>query len=298
MRTLILIVAIIIFTNGQNFAQVGINNDNSLPDNSAMLDIKSTNKGLLVPRLTQDQISTITNPVNSLLVFCTTDNKFYAYMAGSSEWKEVLFGSSTINPTCGTPINDVRDGKTYNTIQIGSQCWMSQNLNIGQRIDGNISQSNNGILEKYCFNNLEPNCDIYGGLYQWNEMMQFSSTPGIQGICPEGWHLPTDAEMTILTTYLGGLEVSGGKMKQSGTETWVSPNTGATNESGFTALPGSFRDYTGAFSTPLGQRASIWTSTPNGSYAWDYSFFYNTYDVIRSNGALKTNGFSVRCIKD
>jgi uncharacterized protein (TIGR02145 family) len=298
MRTLLLIVTIIIFTNNQTAAQIGINNDNSLPDPSAILDIKSTNKGLLVPRLTQTQISTITNPVNSLLVFCTTDNKFYAYMAGTSEWKEVLFGSGTIAPTCGTPINDARDGKTYNTVQIGTQCWMSQNLNIGLRINGSQTQGNNGNIEKFCFNDLESNCEIYGGLYQWNEMMQFSPTPGIQGICPEGWHLPTDAEMTTLTTYLGGLDLAGGKMKQSGTETWSAPNTGATNESGFTVLPGSFRDYMGAFSTPLGQRGSIWTSTPNGSYAWDYSLFYNTDDVIRSNGALKTNGFSVRCIKN
>ena len=299
MKNLILFITISIITIGNNLAQVGISTDSSQPENSAMLDIKSTNKGLLVPRLTQDQIRTITNPVNSLLVFCTSDDKFYAYLASSSEWKEVLFGTGTLAPACGTPIADVRDGKTYNTVQIGTQCWMSQNMNIGTRINGNQAQVNNGIMEKYCYNNLETNCDIYGGLYQWDEMMQFTSTPGVQGICPEDWHLPTDAEMGILITYLGGLSMAGGKMKEAGTVRWLSPNTGATNESGFTAVPGSFRDYQGNFSTPLGERASFWTSTQNGStYGWDYTLYYNQTEAIHFSGAMKSNGFSVRCIKN
>jgi uncharacterized protein (TIGR02145 family) len=299
MKNFLLAVAFLILLIGTNNAQIGVNHDNSPPDNSAMLDIKSASRGLLIPRLTLTQIQTLTNPVNSLLVFCTTDNKFYAYLAASSEWKELLFGEGEITPTCGTPFTDVRDGKTYNTIQIGTQCWMAQNLNVGTRINGGQGQGNNGTLEKYCYADLETNCDIYGGLYQWNEMMQFTTTPGVQGICPADWHLPTDAEFTTLTTWLGGLSDAGGKMKEAGTAHWLSPNTGATNESGFTILPASYRDYLGQFSGQLGVRAALWTSTQNGgTYGWDYSLFHDTDDATRNNGAMKVNGFSVRCIKN
>lgn len=299
MKPIALLVIALFSCIANDYAQVSITPDHSQPDRSAMLDIKSSSKGLLVPRLTQEQIQTITNPVNSLLVFCTSDNKFYAYMAGSSEWKEVLFGGGTITPTCGIPFTDPRDQQLYNTVQIGTQCWMAENLNTGTRINGSQAQVNNGVIEKYCYDNQDTHCLIYGGLYQWNEMMQYSSTPGTQGICPPGWHLPTDEETMAMVTFLGGLEVAGGKMKETGTVHWISPNSGATDVSGFTALPASFRDYLGSFSTPLGERASIWTSTQNGStYAWDYSIYYNTDDVSRSSGAMKTNGFSARCIKD
>ena len=299
MKSLVLLVITIFSFASENYAQVGINRDNSLPDKSAMLDIKSTSKGLLVPRLSQDQIQTITGPVNSLLVFCTTDNKFYAFMAESSEWKELVFGTGIISPTCGLPVIDARDQQSYNTIQIGTQCWMAENLNTGSRINASQSQPNNGTIDKYCYNDLDANCLVYGGLYQWNEMMQFSTVPGIQGICPDGWHLPTDAEMSAMVTYLGGLDIAGGKMKEAGTVHWIYPNSGATDESGFTALPASFRDYLGSFSTPLGERGSFWTSTQNGStFAWDYTLSYLTEGVSRNSGAMKSNGFSVRCIKN
>ncbi len=126
--------------------------------------------------------------------------------------------------------------------------------------------ANNSIIEKYCYNNSTANCDIYGGLYQWNEMMQYTTTPGAQGICPAtGWHLPTDAEWTILTTFLGGEGIAGGKMKttgtiEAGTGLWYAPNTGATNESGFTALPGGYRSDNGDFDG-LGYYAYFWSST-------------------------------------
>jgi uncharacterized protein (TIGR02145 family) len=206
---------IIILLTGESHAQVAINADNTLPAQSAMLDVKSATKGMLVPRLTQGQLE------------------------------------------------------------------------------------NNPTLEKYCYGNLESNCDIYGGLYQWGELMQFVTTTGAQGICFDGWHLPSDEDLVVLTNFLAGLSVAGGKLKEGGISYWQIPNTGATNESGFTALPGSFRDYLGSFSGLLGYRTSFWSSTQNGgSYAWDYSLYYDAESVVRSNGALKTNGFSVRCIKN
>lgn len=280
-------------------AQVGISNINTLPDPSALVDMSSTTKGLLIPRLTLEQIRIVTDPANGLLVFCTTDSKFYAFLSADNAWKEVLYGTGTLAPACGTPFTDPRDGKSYHTVQVGTQCWMAQNLNIGTRINGNQGQGNNGTPEKYCYQNLESNCDVYGGLFQWNEAMQFTTTAGAQGLCPAGWHLPSDAEFMVMVSFLGGLDLAGGKMKETGTSHWTAPNTGATNESGFTVLPASFRDYLGSFSTPLGERASFWTSSENGgTYAWDYGFYYNSDDAIRSSGAMKTNGFSIRCLKN
>ena len=146
-------------------------------------------------------------------------------------------------------ITDSRDGKEYKTIKIGNQWWLAENLNIGVFVEItnkgeiHIDASNNGIIEKYCFLNNEANCDTFGGLYDWDEMMQYNpSDEGeigtTQGICPDGWHLPTHTEWTTLTDYLGGITVAGGKLKEAGTRFWNTPNNNATNESGFTALPG------------------------------------------------------------
>ena len=100
---------------------------------------------------------------------------------------------------CGQPLTDSRDGQSYNTVQIANQCWMAQNLNVGSKINGSDEQSNNGTIEKYCYNNDAANCAVYGGLYQWDELMNYltssNATPsGRQGICPDGWHIPSEAE--------------------------------------------------------------------------------------------------------
>jgi uncharacterized protein (TIGR02145 family) len=199
--------------------------------------------------------------------------------------------------SCGQSFTDSRDCKTYTTVQIGTQCWMRQNLNIGDRIVGSSNQANNGIIEKYCYNNSESNCDVYGGLYQWDEMMQYYTTPGTQGICPSNWHLPTDAEWTAITTYLGGESVAGRKMKEAGTIHWLSPNTGANNSSGFTGLPAGGRYSTGSFYY-LGTNANLWSSTEySGSNAWYRSLYYGDIIVYRFDDP-KVSGFSVRCLKD
>jgi uncharacterized protein (TIGR02145 family) len=196
---------------------------------------------------------------------------------------------------CGDIFTDSRDGRVYTTVQIGTQCWMKQNLNIGTRIDGANIQTNNGTIEKYCNNNLETNCDIYGGLYQWDEMMQYSITQGVQGICPSGWHLPTDAEWTVLTTYLGGESVAGGKMKEIGTTHWASPNTGATNGSGFTGLPGGFGSGGNFLQSGYG---GFWASSTETDFsnARNRVLYYSGTDVQRDNNN-KSEYYSVRCLK-
>lgn len=144
------------------------------------------------------------------------------------------------------------------------------------------------------------NCDIYGGLYQWNEMMQYTTIQGQQGICPDGWHLPSDGEWTNLIEYLGGGAVAGGKMKEAGTTHWQSPNTGATNSSGFTALPAGFR-YDNGSSVGFGgifTDASFRSSTQEISYppfAWGRYLTSSSASVTRSTWP-KYYGYSVRCV--
>lgn len=222
------------------------------------------------------------------------NSKGIAYGAQRSFY---TLGSVPGDPCPGTPaINDSRDGKVYPTIQIGSQCWLKKNMNVGTRI--NIDQTQNpNQLEKYCYSNLETNCNEYGGLYQWDEMMQGSETPGSQGICPLGWHIPTDEEWTTLTIFLGGAILAGGKMKEQGTLQWLNPNTGATNESGFAALPGGY----GFFAKYgfLSINAVFWTSSATSvESAWDRILYCDYAGIGRKGTGEKTFSNSVRCIRD
>jgi uncharacterized protein (TIGR02145 family) len=202
-------------------------------------------------------------------------------------------GSSSF--TCSDPLT--YEGQVYNTVLIGNQCWFKENLNIGTMINGNENMSNNGVIEKYCYNNDPAYCEIYGGLYQWNEMMEYSTTAGVQGICPNGWHLPKNGEWTILTDFLGGESVAGGKMKETGTTHWNSPNTGATNESGFTGLPAGWRSQPSNFSY-LGNWGLFWSSSENNTNnAWFRRLSYDNDNVSCSN-YYKSYGLSSRCMQD
>jgi uncharacterized protein (TIGR02145 family) len=195
---------------------------------------------------------------------------------------------------CADPLIDTRDMQTYPTVQIGTQCWMAENLNIGNMVQGNVNMTNNSIIEKYCYSNSAANCDVYGGLYQWNEMMQYVTLQGTQGICPTGWHLPKDSEWTTLTDYLGGASVAGGKLKETGNNHWLSPNNGATNESGFTALPGGYR-YSGGIFLDMGASGYWWSSTESTPDAL-YRSMTNMDAVVYSDVYYKSSGFSVRCV--
>jgi len=194
------------------------------------------------------------------------------------------------------------DNNNYFIVQTGTQNWMAENLNVGVRINGNQNQTNNGIIEKYCYDNNDSNCTVYGGLYQWNETMQYDTTSGSKGICPSGWHLPTDAEWTSFTTFLGGDTVAGGKVKstgtiETGTSLWYSPNTGATNESGFTAFPAGSRSENGMFDN-AGLGGNWWCSSAWFTYAaWFRGLNYNYSNVHRYVAGINV-GFSVRCLRD
>ena len=212
--------------------------------------------------------------------------------------------------TCGEPFIDPRDGQIYNTIKIGNQCWFAQNLNVGIRIDGNMEQGidyNN--IQKYCYNDDPANGEIYGGLYQWNQAMCGSVVPGAQGICPVGWHIPTDAEWKKLEMFLGMSQATADLEGYRGTNEGpkLAGNAGLWNagilkndpkfgKSKFDALPAGYRNTGGNFSDRA-YSTYFWSSLKSGGNAWWRSLHCDHTDVRQGTG-LKAYGFSVRCLKD
>jgi len=289
-------------------AQVAVNADGSSAHSSAMLDVKSTEKGLLPPRMTATQRKAIASPAAGLIIWCTDcGNNGELQVFNGTTWTNLTGGTASYG--CSDNFTDTRDNKVYATVLIGTQCWMAQNLNVGDRIAGSSDQANNSILEKYCYNDSESNCEVYGGLYQWNEMMQYSTTEGVQGICPDGWHIPTDTEWCTLASYLdatvncytigyNGTD-AGGKMKETGTDHWAEPNTGATNTSGFTALAGGLRGTTDPFWFNEQLITGNWWSSSEQNYSatWFWSM-YKDYAYVFRNPYHKGHGFSVRCVRN
>jgi uncharacterized protein (TIGR02145 family) len=230
----------------------------------------------------------------------------YAINAAGVQYGNELEFRTAFN--CGTRLMDERDGKTYLTVQIGEQCWMAENLNVGTMTPGASDQADNGVIEKYCYGDDPGNCDLYGGIYQWNEMMQYTTIESTRGVCPDGWHLPSDFEWKLLEMALGMSQESadstgwrgtneGGKLKAAGTAYWDAPNAGATNESLFTALPAGGRNSSGNFEA-LGYYADFWTST----LIIDQQSWYRYLDADESRiyrvDGFQPYGTSVRCVKD
>lgn len=174
-------------------------------------------------------------------------------------------------PCPGLPtIVDSRDGQIYPTVKIGSQCWLQKNMNYKT---GN----------SWCYGNSTTDCVTYGRLYDWETALK---------VCPKGWHLPSDEEWSVLITYLGGKSVASCMLKERSTSHWRYPNKDANNKSGFTALPGGKRNPDGSFSY-LTDNTYFWSS----NCAWCRNLNYYLESVGRGN-ALKSFGFSVRCVKD
>ena len=191
-----------------------------------------------------------------------------------------------------------KNNNNYTVVQVGTQIWMAENLKTTRYNDGNpipLTRDNAtwGTMTTpgYCwYNNDSVTYNTYGALYNW-------FTVSTAKLAPAGWHLPTDAEWTTLTTYVGGLAAAGGKLKETGASHWASTNTGATNEYGFSALPGGERFSSGDFSS-IGTYGMWWSSTVNtGTTAWYRYITYNAANVNRFNGN-KGTGFNVRCVKD
>jgi len=194
-------------------------------------------------------------------------------------------------------------GKTYNTVQIGSQCWLKENLDIGTMIQVSQEQTNNGIIEKYCYYDSTINCDRYGGLYQWAEAVQYkngatnstSTSPAlignVQGICPSGWHIPSYGEFLTLQTTV---DTNGNELKT------INQGAGSgvgTNTSGFSALlAGGRHNY--FYFYQLGLNTNFWNSTAYDTINSYYIRLYYNNSNIYLNSTNKEFGFSVRCLKD
>ena len=203
------------------------------------------------------------------------------------------------------------DGNHYNAVLIGNQIWMAENLKVTHYPNGdpiplvtnntdwaNLADTNTD--DAYCFYNNDANSN-YGVLYTYAAAIGDNWTRDNtvnQGVCPDGWHLPTDAEWQELVDYLGGSTIAGGKMKETGTLHWNGPNTGATNESGFSALPGGFRNTGNGLFYEAGTYGYWWSATEYSStHAYGRFLGYGSAEVGRNN-YVKSDGFSVRCIKD
>jgi len=224
-------------------------------------------------------------------------------------------------------VNGVFDqhGYYYGLITIGTQTWMAENLNRGIKINLNFFDEprNNETVEKFCYDDDEKNCNIYGGLYSWDEMMDYypedTGTIGTtQGLCPAGYHIPTKKEWVTLAEYLGGTgtEIGGGYSTQfdgiggvlkdtgtieNGTGLWLAPNIGATNETGFTALPGGWsywdwedqENYKGFFA--IGGGGEFWHASKDRV---DVVSATDNFNVCHGLYYSEKTGSAVRCIKD
>lgn len=272
----IILFAFLLFAAGTTNAQVGIGT--TIPNASAQLDVNSTSKGLLPPRMTQGQRDGITNPVAGLIVWCSN--------CGTSGEIQVYNGITWTNMVGGVAAKF--------SVVIGTQEWMIRNLDVTTYRNGDtIPQVKDPAVwanlktGAWCYNNNDSlNGAIYGKLYN------FYAVSDPRGLAPAGWHVPEPSELETLQTFLGGPDVAGGKMKEAGTTHWNAPNVGATNKSGFTALPGGFRVTNGQFQ-PVGLGANWWAAHNNVSCGVGYD---NAKFGIGSNHYQ--NGFSVRCLKD
>jgi uncharacterized protein (TIGR02145 family) len=207
-------------------------------------------------------------------------------------------GCKKKDDTSNNTVTDI-DGNTYHTIKIGSQLWMAENLKTTKFNDGTSIPlvTENGIWANlstsgYCWYNNDAATykNTYGALYNW-----YAINTG--KLAPKGWHIPNDAEWTTLSDYLGGEDVAGGKLKETGTAHWISPNADATNESGFTGLPGGIRYDDGEF-YKIGSYGFWWGYTETGFYyAWN-SFLNFGNGHINMDYFSKKDGFSIRCIRD
>jgi uncharacterized protein (TIGR02145 family) len=194
---------------------------------------------------------------------------------------------SIISPlpfTCGNIMTDPRDGKQYSTVQIGTQCWMAADLNYGQQLAASGYQRDNCVVEKYCYSDNPGACAVSGGLYQWDELMKYDNVPAGQGLCPPGWHVPTEADWSTLFSFYISNSFAGSPLKYTG-------------YSGFNALLDGVRFKNASWN--FSNFATLfWSSTSHGPYkAWAHGMNQNNPSVSNYPSA-RNNAFPVRCIKD
>ncbi|MDA3890605.1 MAG: FISUMP domain-containing protein [Salinivirgaceae bacterium] len=265
--------------------------------NRAALDLVSgTNTGdqnladvIGVNGFANAQIKNVTNP---------TDAQDAATKAYVDAIKDIIY-DEMLNAGMNGIVKDT-DGNTYKTIKTGAQVWMAENLKTTHYANGDAILDGTGVGDIsgetepeywFAYDDDLNNIATYGRLYTWHTVTDS------RNVCPDDWHIPTDAEWTTLIDYLGGISVAGGKLKETGITHWTTPNTDATNETGFTALPGGGRNYLGSYHNiwDLGQ---WWSATEDdAANAWYRPMIYQNGRVGRYS-LFKEFGFAVRCVKD
>lgn len=236
--------------------------------------------------------------------FTPTDADNYRSASKSVSINVLPNGTSSAVFNTGLSYSTVTDidGNTYQTIVIGSQTWMAENLRTTKYRNGDAIPEVSGNsawvnLTSGAYSNYDNNQDIdhlatYGRLYNW------FAVSDSRDLAPEGWHVATEMEWAALAENQGGLSTAGGKLKEAGNLHWNTPNTGATNSSGFTALPSGRREYTDGSFINTGFNGFWWTSTAyNPDYSWYYQINYDFATVVPAN-FHKQYGFAVRCVKD
>lgn len=260
-------------------------------------------------KATEDIQSFFFNLGDDLLYIGYTDTLQSGMLGAPEENETNTFQFTTNIPCTGTP-TVTYEGQVYNTIQIFSQCWLKENLNVGTMIDGNDEMEDNGTIEKYCYDNEPDSCTKYGGLYQWDEMMQFTTEQGTQGICPPGWHIPTDDESKILEgaadshymigdsewdlTELRGWDAGDNLKTTSG---WRNGENG-TDLFGFSLLPTGSRNWSDGVFLEVGGYGYWETSTDYDNNTKWYRAFGHGLSKIYRDHSHKRNGAGVRCLRD
>ncbi|MBK6963258.1 MAG: fibrobacter succinogenes major paralogous domain-containing protein [Bacteroidales bacterium] len=350
---------IILCSQNQAFSQgIAINESNTPPDPSAMLDVESTEKGMLVPRMTKVQRDAISNPATGLLIYQADEEPGFHYNAGtpaSPEWRRVAgsddiwqrtgddvyridgnLGLGVEDPTQKLDVNgQIRlrgenpgpgkiltsdadgnaswqsrsgispmscidiDGNVYPTVVLGTQIWMAENLRVTKyRNSESIPNITDGAAWSslttgaHCwYNNNQTENEIFGAIYNWYAV----NDP--QGLCPEGWKVPSDNDWSILTNGLGGNLVAGSKLKAV-SPLWTNDNDDATNSTGLSAIPAGQRDLWSGQYYGRGFYTVWWSSgeASNGN-GWLRYIDNSTGEIFRWNNT-KTEGNSVRCIRE
>ena len=240
--------------------------------------------GILLSTSSFAQSNTLFNPDYNGDGFIGVDDILGALSFYDNAWD----GPVSPSWSCGEVITYA--GLGYSTVQIGDQCWFAENLRTTTYLNGDAIPQNlsNGDWSSTTSDAMAfyDNVPTNSGLYNWY------AVDDARGLCPSGWHVPTDAEWTILTDHLGGASVAGGQMKTN--YGWYDGGNG-TNSSGFSGLPSGYRDVSGFFYF-AGSNGYWWSSSPNGSLAWN-RYLYGSENVSRGND-FRRSGFSVRCVRD
>jgi uncharacterized protein (TIGR02145 family) len=314
MKTPLLLTLLLLSTSLTLHAQVGINADGSPPDPRTMLDVKSTSKGVLLPRLTEFQRNNLGLDVpDGMLILNITAKEFQVFLIDA--WYPLSMGAAIAPPEESETISDI-DGNIYDVIKIGSQYWMADNLRTTKYNDGtsiptgysnddwkNLTTHAYAVFPHGSIEGLNSDAEVleaYGALYNWY------AVDDARGLCPTGWHVPTDAEWYTMENYIdntiddpdteGWRGTNGGTLLKA-TSDWLNDGNG-TNDYGFAALPDGYRWGTDGSFNGI-KTDGFWRTSTLADATYDYiRTLFHQNSTIRRTPTQKKDGFSIRCIKD